>query len=114
MFAFFADMVKVTYEDQSSRKILNFLLLKISFVFLEMLYGYLSNSLSLISDGFHMLCDSLTLLVSLLVSYISKSQQIDVKEDKKTKLPFGLMKIESLAGFFNGLFLISVSINLFI
>ena len=79
------DMVKVTYEDQSSRKILNFLLLTISFMFVEMLYGYLSNSLSLISDGFHMLCDSLALLVGLLVSYIGKRQQINVKEDQKTK-----------------------------
>ena len=114
MSAILKDMVKVTYEDQSSRKILNFLLLTISFMFVEMVYGYLSNSLSLISDGFHMLCDSLALLVGLLVSYIGKRQQINVKEDQKTKQPFGLMKIESLAGLFNGLFLISVSCNLFI
>tara|TARA_B110000285_G_C14901811_1_gene503647 strand:- start:587 stop:844 length:258 start_codon:yes stop_codon:yes gene_type:complete len=85
MSAIILDMIKVTYEDQSSRKILNFLALTIAFMFLEMIYGYLSNSLSLISDGFHMLCDSLALLVGLLVNYIGKRQQINVKGDKNTK-----------------------------
>lgn len=86
-----------------------FLTLNVSFMSLEFIYGYLSNSLSLIGDSFHMLVDSLALLVGLGASYISKRGQ----KDKTKQLPYGYMKIESLSALFNSLFLISVSYNLF-
>jgi solute carrier family 30 (zinc transporter), member 5/7 len=76
---------------------------------LEFIYGYLSNSLSLIGDSYHMLVDSLALLVGLGASYISKRGA----KDKSETLPFGYSKIESLSALFNSLFLISVSYNLF-
>lgn len=75
-------------------------------MFLEVIYGHLSGSLSLVSDGIHMLCDSLALLMGLLVSYISKSQK------HTESYPFGLVKIEPLFGLLNGIFLMIVSMNL--
>jgi solute carrier family 30 (zinc transporter), member 5/7 len=40
-------------------------------MFIELTYGYLSNSLGLMADSFHMLFDSLGLFISLLASYIA-------------------------------------------
>lgn len=40
-------------------------------MFIELAYGYLSNSLGLMADSFHMLFDSLGLFISLLASYIA-------------------------------------------
>ena len=67
-----SDMVQVTIEDPASIKILYFLAINLTFMTAEMTYGYLSNSLGLISDGFHMLCDSVALFVGLLAAYVAK------------------------------------------
>lgn len=103
----FMDVITTTWEDKETRRILSFLLLNASFMLVELIYGYLSNSLSLIGDGFHMMVDSMALLVGLVAAYISK------RDTRTWKLPFGYMKIESLSALFNGLFLVSVSYNLF-
>ena len=70
----YSDFLTTCYNDPPSRKILLFLILNASFMSLELIYGYLSNSLGLISDSFHMMFDSLALLVGLLASYIAKKQ----------------------------------------
>ena len=101
------EFISFVNEDPSSSKIFRFLALTLSFMVLEMVYGHLSGSLSLMSDGIHMLCDSTALLIGLLVSFISKSKS------QSFKYPFGLVKIEPLFGLINGLFLVFVSISLF-
>lgn len=48
------------------------LILTISFMLVEIMTGYVTNSVALIADSFHMLSDSLALAVaylSILVSY---------------------------------------------
>ena len=96
-------------EDPASKKILLFLTLNASFMAMELLYGYLSNSLGLISDSFHMMFDSLAMFVGLLASYIARKQK-----SPESKFTFGLAKIETLAGLMNGVFLVFVSYNLMI
>jgi len=66
------DFIKVTKDNQESRKIGIFFMLNLAFMFIELAYGYLSNSLGLVADSFHMLFDSLGLFISLVASYISK------------------------------------------
>jgi zinc transporter 5/7 len=73
-------------------------------MFIELTYGYLSNSLGLITDSFHMLFDCLGLFIGLCASYISK-----LKEDKYYTYGYG--KVETLSGFFNGLLLIFTAFN---
>ncbi|VDP88535.1 unnamed protein product [Echinostoma caproni] len=51
-------------SEQSSRRIF-------SFTFVELLYGVWTNSLGLISDGFHMLFDSTALVVGLYAAVVS-------------------------------------------
>ena len=102
----FVDIVAETYKDRAQRKILVFLGLTLCFMVLEFVYGWLSNSLSLMSDSCHMLVDSLALIIGLGAAYFSK-------HTKPTRtMPFGFYKIESLSALCNSLFLIAVSYNL--
>ncbi|MGJ0318056.1 cation diffusion facilitator family transporter [Aliarcobacter cryaerophilus] len=68
-------------------------------MFLEFFYGFLSNSLALISDAIHMFTHSFALIVSLLAIIIaSKTAPIS-----KT---FGYYRAEVLAAFINGITII--------
>jgi solute carrier family 30 (zinc transporter), member 5/7 len=61
-------------------------------------YGVATDSLGLISDSVHMFFDCMALLAGLAASVMSKwppSQQF----------PYGLGKVDTLAGFANGIFL---------
>ena len=67
-----------------------------------MAYGIWTNSLGLISDGFHMLFDCTALLVGLAAAVMSHW--------KPTRLySFGYGRVELLSGFVNGLFLIVIA-----
>lgn len=41
-------------------------------MFVELIYGWISNSLGLITDSLHMLIDSSALAIALYASYMSK------------------------------------------
>jgi zinc transporter 5/7 len=102
------DFLVTSWQDKESRGILMFLVLNASFMSLEFVYGYLSNSLSLIGDSFHMLCDSMALVIGLGASYVSKRGLLD----RTWKLPHGYMRVESLSALMNSLFLMQVSSSL--
>lgn len=78
-----------------------------AFTFIELLYGAWTNSLGLISDGFHMLFDSTALLMGLYAALMSRW--------KPTRLySYGYGRVEILSGFMNGLFLVVVAIFVFV
>ena len=59
--------------DKNSRSIFIFLCINLSFAFVELFYGFYSNSLGLISDSFHMFFDCTALFagfVYLLERYV--------------------------------------------
>ncbi len=68
-------------------------------MFLEFFYGFLSNSLALISDAIHMFTHSFALIISLLAIIIAS---------KKAPLSktFGFYRIEVIAAFVNGITII--------
>lgn len=68
----FYDVVRVTWSNPESKRILIFFTINIAFFFIELVYGYLSNSLGLISDAFHMLFDCMALLIGLMASYVAQ------------------------------------------
>ena len=72
-----------------------------------MTVGYVSNSLGLISDAFHMLFDCMALMIGLIASYISQLKKTD------NEYTFGYSKIETISGLFNGIFLIFIAYNIF-
>ncbi|XP_030062752.1 zinc transporter 7 [Microcaecilia unicolor] len=93
-------------KDSTSRNLFFFLCLNLSFAFVELVYGILSNSLGLISDSFHMFFDCTALLAGLVASVISKWGSNDA-------FSYGYVRAEVLAGFVNGLFLIFTAFFIF-
>ena len=49
--------IRLILSDTNSRNLLGFLLLNLTFAFVELFYGVWTNSLGLISDSFHMFFD---------------------------------------------------------
>ncbi|KAF9961754.1 putative zinc transporter msc2 [Mortierella alpina] len=95
--------IKAILADQDSKQIFYFLLLNLSFMFVQMLYGVWTNSLGLISDSIHMFFDCLALGVGLFASVMSKW-------NANRTFTYGYNRIETLSGFSNGIFLSLISI----
>ncbi len=75
------------------------------FFVVEVLGGFISGSLSLLSDAGHMLRDVFSLIISLSAMVISKR----LPSKKKT---FGFHRVEIFAAFLNGILLIAVGITI--
>ncbi|CAI2168369.1 8246_t:CDS:10 [Funneliformis geosporum] len=95
--------IKIILDNHDSRQIFYFLLLNLSYMFVQMVYGIWTNSLGLISDAIHMFFDCLALAVGLFAAIMSKWPE-------NNKFTYGYGRIETLSGFANGIFLILISI----
>ncbi|RUS29484.1 cation efflux family-domain-containing protein [Jimgerdemannia flammicorona] len=100
-----AAYLRVILEGQDSRQIFFFLLLNLSYMFVQMTYGIWTNSLGLISDSIHMFFDCLALGVGLFASVMSKWRA-------NSKFSYGYNRIETLSGFANGVFLVLISFSI--
>lgn len=81
----------------TDKKVLKWaLIITLVTMFLEFFYGFLSNSLALVSDAIHMFTHSFALIISLLAIIIAS---------KKAPLSktFGFYRAEVLAAFINGI-----------
>lgn len=97
---------RLILADKTSRNLFCFLMLNLSFAFVELFYGVWTNSLGLISDSFHMFFDCTALLAGLAASVITKWRAND-------RYPYGYVRAEVLAGFVNGLFLLFIAFFIF-
>ncbi|KAF3821727.1 hypothetical protein GH733_009769, partial [Mirounga leonina] len=103
---FIKESLKQILEENDSRQIFYFLCLNLLFTFVELFYGVLTNSLGLISDGFHMLFDCSALVMGLFAALMSRW--------KATRIfSYGYGRIEILSGFINGLFLMVIAFFVF-
>lgn len=93
-------------NDSDSRKITIFLAFNIVFMFVEIIVGWWSNSLGLISDAGHMFFDNGALMIGLGASYISKW-----KAD--SKYTYGYGRYEVLSGFINSMLLLFIAFSVF-
>ena len=93
-------------KNRDSRQIFYFMSLNVSFMLVEFVYGFYTNSLGLISDAFHMLFDSTALCMGLVASVVARWKATRVYS-------FGYARTEALSGFGNGLFLIVISLHIF-
>jgi len=98
--------IRLIISDPNSRNLLGFLLLNLTFAFVELFYGVWTNSLGLISDAFHMFFDCTGLMAGLVATVITKWKSND-------KYTYGYVRAETLAGFVNGLFLLFISFFIF-
>ncbi|RKF60811.1 putative zinc transporter cis4 [Erysiphe neolycopersici] len=92
-------------SEKDSRRIFYFMSLNFSFMLVQAFYGFLTDSLGLISDSIHMFFDCLALAVGLFAA-------ISSKWSPSPRFPFGFGKIESLSGFGNGVFLLLISVEI--
>uniref|UniRef100_A0A0R3S2D6 Proton-coupled zinc antiporter SLC30A5 n=1 Tax=Elaeophora elaphi TaxID=1147741 RepID=A0A0R3S2D6_9BILA len=90
-----------------SRRIFWFLCANLSFCGIEFLYGFWTNSLGLISDGFHMLFDCSALVMGLVASVMSRWPS-------SKYYSYGYGRVEVLSGFINALFLIVIAFFIFL
>lgn len=91
---------------KDSQRLSLFLLINLVFMFVEAIYGYMSNSLGLISDSIHMAFDCTALAIGLYASYISKLPP-------DSEHPYGYHRYEVLSGYINAIFLIFVGLSIF-
>jgi hypothetical protein len=84
--------------EKDSRRISYFMCLNFLFMLFQGTYGFLTGSLGLISDSVHMFFDCLALIVGISATVMSKWPP-------STRYPYGLGKMDTLAGFANGIFL---------
>ncbi|CAG8661247.1 9154_t:CDS:2 [Acaulospora colombiana] len=91
--------LKMIFDNGDSRQIFYFLLLNMTYMFVQIIYGIWTNSLGLISDAIHMFFDCVALAFGLFASIMSKWPENN---------SYG--RIETLSGFANGIFLILVSV----
>eukprot|EP00126_Sphaerothecum_destruens_P003882 Sdes_comp17687_c0_seq1m6959 len=90
------------FHDQDSRNLFFFLCINLSFAFVELVYGAWTNSLGLISDGFHMLFDCTALLAGLLATVVSKWPANE-------RFTYGYCRAETIGGFVNAILLVFVA-----
>jgi len=72
-----------------------------SFAFVELIGGFLTNSLALLSDAGHMLTDSVSLFIALVAQFL-------VQRAKGKRMTYGLYRLEVLAALINGVLLIAL------
>ncbi|KAJ2643364.1 hypothetical protein GGF44_001206, partial [Coemansia sp. RSA 1694] len=101
-----SQFMRAIMSDSESRSIFMFLVLNLSYMFVQIVYGYLSNSLGLISDAIHMLFDCMALGIGLIAAVMSKWPPSE-------SFTFGYDRIEILSGFSNGVFLMLISVSIF-
>jgi len=76
-------------------------LLIFSFAFVELIGGFLTNSLALLSDAGHMFTDSVSLLIALIAQFL-------VQRAGGRRMTYGLYRLEVLAALVNGVFLLGL------
>ncbi|PAV66759.1 hypothetical protein WR25_10493 isoform E [Diploscapter pachys] len=104
---FFKETLHEILANSDSRKIFYFLCVNLSFCGVEFLYGFWTNSLGLISDGFHMLFDCSALVMGLVASVMSRWPA-------SRHFSYGYGRFEVLSGFINALFLCVIALFIFI
>ncbi|CCD27269.1 Zn(2+) transporter ZRC1 NDAI_0K00780 [Naumovozyma dairenensis CBS 421] len=89
-------------------RIVSLLALDSVFFLLEIIIGYMSHSLALIADSFHMLNDIFSLLVALWAVNVAKNRNPDAK------YTYGWKRAEILGALINAVFLIALCFSIFI
>lgn len=77
-----------------------------SFFLVELLVGYVTNSMALVADSFHMLSDVLALLIAFL--------SVKMSPKKWSKNTFGWARAEVLGALVNAVFLMALCFSIFV
>lgn len=95
------------HDDLHGKSLLWATVLNLSITIVQVVGGFISNSLSLLSDALHNLADSSAIFIAFVAGKISRKKP-DVKNT------FGYKRVEILAALFNAVVLIAICIFLFL
>lgn len=90
--------LKQRENSSSKKKIVLAIFLNLLIVVLQIVFGLLSNSISLLTDAAHNLQDVISLIIALIAILI-------VNRLPTMEMTFGFLRSEALAGFVNSIFL---------
>ncbi len=96
------DHIADAMRTGNRRRLLGAFLVTLVFLFVEVVFGILSNSLALLSDAGHMLTDVLGLGMALA------AMQLAGRRHKDARRTYGLYRLEILAALANGILLFGV------
>jgi len=99
-------MLEYTYQPKSTKYLGIALSITISFFIIELVGGFITNSLVLVTDAWHMLNDASALILAIIAAWIAQ-RPINMKKT------FGYYRAEILAAFLNGIFLWAVVVFIF-
>ena len=97
------DIYSVLSKKRNLKLLTYFLLLNLLFMFVEVIYGLLSNSLGLLTDGAHMLLDCTAVMIGLYSSYLSEFKA-------NNNYNYGYLRSEIIGTFINSVFLFFIAI----
>eukprot|EP00698_Gefionella_okellyi_P009545 TRINITY_DN2437_c0_g1_i2.p1 TRINITY_DN2437_c0_g1~~TRINITY_DN2437_c0_g1_i2.p1 ORF type:complete len:431 (-),score=73.00 TRINITY_DN2437_c0_g1_i2:1028-2197(-) len=89
-----------------AKRLIAMLVLSSLFMTAELVTGFMTNSLALISDAFHMISD----IISLIVAFAAR---LAMRKASTDRMSYGWRRAEILGGFANGVFLLSVCLFIF-
>eukprot|EP00111_Clytia_hemisphaerica_P001909 TCONS_00005367-protein len=81
-----------------------------SFFFVEIIVGYMTNSMALVADSFHMLSD----IISLFVGFFAMRYSKMTKGDVFTSNTFGWARAEVLGALVNSVFLVALCFSILV
>uniref|UniRef100_A0A2P2HZ16 Zinc transporter 1-like n=1 Tax=Hirondellea gigas TaxID=1518452 RepID=A0A2P2HZ16_9CRUS len=82
------------------------------FFLVELVVGYITNSMALVADSFHMLSDVLALIIAYLSVRVSRTQS--TWKYSKNKNTFGWARAEVLGALVNCVFLLALCFSIFV
>ena len=88
--------------------VISMLILTTSFFLVEIIVGYVTNSMALVADSFHMLSDVMSLIVGFVALRYSKRSE---RTDRNT---FGWQRAEVLGALVNAVFLIALCFSILV
>lgn len=102
---FLAEIIQLLFDGGQARTLVVYFCINFTFAFVELVYGYWSNSLSLQSDAWHMFNDSMATFYAIAAFVIKKWHRTN-------QYSFGFRRVEVLAAFINCCFLLYVGFDI--
>ena len=97
---------KKPVHHSKSFKLIFQLVLTGLFFFVELIVGYIGNSMALVADSFHMLSDVISLLIGLIA--------VRMATKRSAKNTYGWVRAEVLGALINSVFLLALCFSIFI
>ena len=97
------EIYSVLSKKKNLKLLTYFLIINLLFMFVEVIYGLLSNSLGLLTDGAHMLLDCTAVVIGLYSSYLSEFKS-------NNNYNYGYLRSEILGTFINSVFLFFIAV----